>query len=188
MEPRWPRVTAAVVFVAGWLVTVFVGFGVGIAGDYGLGTASGHPNGGLFGTSLVFGGLVGGVTGGLAYRRATRFCAAALRRRLARTGRVSPGTVRSADLDHRCNPRGPDRIAVTVTVWFPTDPDDPRLSSREIAALKRTMAVFDYDRDEALAYRDRYPIGTPVQVYLGRRRILYSTDLDPTRFAWYQFW
>lgn len=175
----------AIFTVVSFPVVAALCFGLGIAGSYGMGKA--FPNIGTFANWLPAWGLVAAIAGVWLYRRALRASGSVIRRHIVRTGQSIPGKVHDADWSLRTNPRGPNMIVFTLVIWFPTAPDDPRLTSRELSSITKRFA--EMDPGKALdALRAKYVIGTPVTVYRGRRGLVFTTDLEPRQFPWYQLW
>ncbi|ALG85771.1 hypothetical protein ACH46_16370 [Gordonia phthalatica] len=183
VEPQWPSYAALALYG----LTVLAAFVLARDAVDRFGRGFGDSDSALH-TWLPFLGIVAGAAAMLLCHFAALGVAALIRRRLRTVGTVSDGTVHEISADLRKPPRGPERLVVTVTVWFSDDPKNPYPSDRAHAALMRYFTFRPRDTAQSDAFRDRYRIGTAVRVYLGRRRILYTTDLDPTRLAWFQPW
>ncbi|EGD54311.1 hypothetical protein [Gordonia neofelifaecis] len=188
-EPRWPRIVIAIVFTLLYPVVVIIFFGLGIVVAYELGEAfSGSAAGSFFQSWIAFFGIAGGLFAVWAYRRTARAAGALLATRVTRVGQASPGRIRTYEDSYRRNPRGPDRRVITLTVWFPADPTDRREHSRELVRINRHFTFYGRDVKGPAALLAKYPIGTPVTVYRGRRGLIVTTDLHRDHLAWYEFW
>jgi hypothetical protein len=166
-------------------VAAVVGFGVFLAGAYGIGRAMpNNPIGGFFGGGLPLFGFLGSVLTCFAAVRGMQALGRWRLRRLARRSTALTGRVTNYTTGEVVNTRGPNRAYVTVSVTF-TDVDGCR------RVLRQRYSWWAYRDEVTVGMRERWGEmqvrRTPVTVYRGRFGG-YGTDLPTDRLMLTWYW